>query len=152
MHPISFSMEKSSVKIKDMRNKKERERQKRKRRMGCDSHTKGCVWVGGVVVFFLRYHPLKAHTTLSKSKKYMLFSKRCGSFLKKNNHTSHPNTLNLYGHHMPQGGLVVRAWDQEVCSLCGLRFEPCGCSYDGYWRLTWLLISGPVGLVEVRAS
>jgi len=36
MHPISFSMEKSSVKIKDMRNKKERERQKRKRRMGCD--------------------------------------------------------------------------------------------------------------------
>jgi hypothetical protein len=40
MHPISFSMEKSSVKIKDMRNKKERERQKRKRRMGCDSHTK----------------------------------------------------------------------------------------------------------------
>ena len=21
------------------------------------------------------------------------------------------------------GGLVVRAWDQEVCSLCGLRFE-----------------------------
>jgi hypothetical protein len=33
----------------------------------------GCVWVGGVVAFFLRYHPLKAHTTLSKSKKYMLF-------------------------------------------------------------------------------
>jgi hypothetical protein len=53
----------------------------------------GCVWVGGVVAFFLRYHPLKAHTTLSKSKKYMLFSKKCGSFLKKNNHTSHPNTL-----------------------------------------------------------
>jgi hypothetical protein len=30
------------------------------------------------------------------------------------------------------GGPVVRAWDQEVCSLCGLRFEPCGCSYDGH--------------------
>ena len=29
------------------------------------------------------------------------------------------------------GGPVVRAWDQEVCSLCGLRFKPCGCSYDG---------------------
>jgi len=25
-------------------------------------------------------------------------------------------------------------------------------SYDGHWRLTWLLTSGPVGLVEVRAS
>jgi len=47
---------------------------------------------------------------------------------------------------------VVRAWDQEVCSLCGLRFEPCGCSYDGHWRLTWSLTSGPVGLVEVHAS
>jgi hypothetical protein len=47
---------------------------------------------------------------------------------------------------------VVRTWDQEVCSLCGLRFEPCGCSYDGHWRLTWSLTSGPVGLVEVRAS
>ena len=35
----------------------------------------GCVWVGGVVAFFLRYHSLKAHT--------MFFSKRCGSFLKK---------------------------------------------------------------------
>ena len=50
------------------------------------------------------------------------------------------------------GDPVVRAWDQEVCSLCGLRFEPCGCSYDGHWRLTWSLTSGPVGLVEVRAS
>jgi hypothetical protein len=47
---------------------------------------------------------------------------------------------------------VVRTWDQEVCSLCGLRFEPCGCSYDGHWRLTWSLTSGPVGLVEVHAS
>jgi hypothetical protein len=37
--------------------------------------------VGGVVAFFLRYHPLKTHTTLSKSKKYMLFSKKCGGFL-----------------------------------------------------------------------
>jgi hypothetical protein len=50
------------------------------------------------------------------------------------------------------GGPVVRAWDQEVCSLCGLRFEPWGCSYDGHWRLTRSLTSGPVGLVEVRAS
>ena len=50
------------------------------------------------------------------------------------------------------GGTVVIAWDQEVCSLCDLRFEPCGCSYDGHWRLTWSLTSGPVGLVEVRAS
>jgi len=50
------------------------------------------------------------------------------------------------------GGPEVRAWDQEVCSLCGLRFEPCGCSYDGHWRLTWSLTSGLVGLVEVRAS
>jgi hypothetical protein len=55
------------------------------------------------------------------------------------------------GNHLG-GGPVVRAWDQEVCSLCGLRFEPCGCSYDGHWRLTWSLTSGPVGLVEVRAS
>ena len=50
------------------------------------------------------------------------------------------------------GGPVVKAWDQEVCSLCGLKFEPCGCSYDSHWRLTWSLTSGPVGLVEVRAS
>jgi hypothetical protein len=50
------------------------------------------------------------------------------------------------------GGPVVKTWDQEVCSLCGLRFEPCGCSYDCHWRLTWSLTSGPVGLVEVRAS
>jgi len=50
------------------------------------------------------------------------------------------------------GGSVVRVWDQEVCSLCGLRFKPYGCSYDGYWRLTWSLTSGPVGLVEVRAN
>jgi len=50
------------------------------------------------------------------------------------------------------GGPVVKTWDQEVCSLCGLRFEPYGCSYDGHWRLTWSLTLGPVGLVEVRAS
>ena len=47
---------------------------------------------------------------------------------------------------------MVRVWDQEVCFLCGLRFKPCGCSYDGHWRFTWSLTSGPVGLVEVRAS
>jgi hypothetical protein len=34
------------------------------------------------------------------------------------------------------GGPVVRAWDQEVCSLCDLRFESCGCSYDSHWKLT----------------
>jgi hypothetical protein len=39
--------------------------------------------VGGVVVFFLKYHPFKTHTTLSKSKKYMLFSKKYDSFFKK---------------------------------------------------------------------
>jgi len=38
------------------------------------------------------------------------------------------------------GGQVVRVWDQEVCS------------YDDHWRLTWSLTSGPVELVEVRAS
>jgi hypothetical protein len=50
------------------------------------------------------------------------------------------------------GDPVVRAWDQEVCFLCSLRFEPCSCSYDSHWRLTWSLTSGPVGLVEVHAS
>jgi len=50
------------------------------------------------------------------------------------------------------GGSMVKVLDQEVCFLCGLRFEPCGCSYDGYWRLTWSLTSGPVGLVEVYES
>ena len=29
------------------------------------------------------------------------------------------------------GGPVVKVWDQEICSLCDLRFELCGCSYDG---------------------
>jgi hypothetical protein len=50
------------------------------------------------------------------------------------------------------GGPVVRAWNQEVCSLCGLRFEPCGCLYDSHWRLTWSLTSGPVGLVEMHVN
>jgi len=36
--------------------------------------------------------------------------------------------------------------------VCKFRFEPCGCSYDSHWRFTWSLTSGPVGLVEVRAS
>jgi hypothetical protein len=49
--------------------------------------------VEGRVAIFLRYYPLKAHTIFCKSKKYMLFNKRCGNFLKKNNHISHPNTL-----------------------------------------------------------
>jgi len=63
---------------------------------------------------------------------------------------SHDNKNTLSNHLV--GGTVIKAWDQEVCSLCGLRFEPCGCSYDGHWRLTWSLTSGPVGLVEVRAN
>jgi hypothetical protein len=50
------------------------------------------------------------------------------------------------------GGPVIKAWDQEVCSLCDLKFEPYSYSYDGYWRLTWSLTSGPVELVEVRAN
>jgi hypothetical protein len=57
------------------------------------------------------------------------------------------NKLNHLG-----GDPVIRAWNQEICSLCGFRFELCGCSYDDHWRLTWSLTSGPVGLVEVRAS
>jgi hypothetical protein len=44
-----------------------------------------------------------------------------------------------YNNHLG-GGPVIRAWDQEVCFLYGLRFEPCGCSYDGHWRLTWSLL------------
>jgi len=64
--------------------------------------------------------------------------------------TSH-DLKNLNNNHLG-GGPVVKAWNQEVCSLCGLRFEPCGCSYDGHWRFTWSLTSGPVELVEVRAS
>ena len=47
---------------------------------------------------------------------------------------------------------VIRIWNQEICSLCGLRFESCGCSNDGHWRFTWSLTSGPVGLVEVHAN
>ena len=50
------------------------------------------------------------------------------------------------------GGPMIKACDQEVCSLCGLRFEPCGCSYDSHWRLTWSLTSGPIGLVEMHTS
>jgi len=30
------------------------------------------------------------------------------------------------------GGLMIKAWNQEVCSFCSFRFEPCGCSYDGH--------------------
>jgi len=47
---------------------------------------------------------------------------------------------------------VVRTWDQEICFFCGLRFKSCDCLYDGHWRLTWSLTSGPAGLVEVHAS
>ena len=62
-----------------------------------------------------------------------------------------PTKKHVIFNHLSSGP-VVKAWDQEICSLCGLRFEPCGCSYDGHWRLTWSLTSGPVGLVEMRAS
>jgi hypothetical protein len=50
------------------------------------------------------------------------------------------------------GDPMIRVWDQEICSLCDLRFGPCGCSYDGHWRLTWSLISGPIRLIEVRTN
>jgi len=50
------------------------------------------------------------------------------------------------------GGPVIKNWDQEICFFCGFRFQSCGYSYNGYWRLTWSLTLGPVGLVEVRAS
>jgi len=56
------------------------------------------------------------------------------------------------GYNHLDNGLVVKVWDQEVCFFCGFRFEPCGCSYDGHWRLTWSLISEPVRLIEVHAS
>jgi len=40
--------------------------------------------------------------------------------------------LKYFGDNHLVGGPVVRAWDQDVCFFCGLRFEPCGCSYDGH--------------------
>jgi hypothetical protein len=27
---------------------------------------------------------------------------------------------------------AVRILDQEICFFCGLRFEPCDCSYDDH--------------------
>ena len=48
--------------------------------------------------------------------------------------------------------LVVKICDQEVYFFYDLRFKPCSCSYDSHWGLTWSLTSGPMGLVEVRAS
>jgi len=60
-------------------------------------------------------------------------------------------TINTATNHL-DSGLVVRTWNQEVCSFCGLRFETCGCSYDSHWRLTWSLTSGPVELVEVGTN
>jgi len=41
---------------------------------------------------------------------------------------------------------VIKAWDQKIYSLCGLRFEPCGYSCDSHWRLTWSLTSGARGI------
>ena len=69
-----------------------------------------------------------------------------------NDKSSEGGELRIWLNNYLGGGPVVKTWNQEVCSFCGLRFEPCGCSYDGHWRLTWSLTSGPVGLVEVRAS
>jgi len=64
-------------------------------------------------------------------------------FKNRNNHRNkHPRR---YSH-------VLYQQNRLEVSICGLRFEPCGCSYDSDWRLTWSLTSGPVGLVEVRAS
>jgi hypothetical protein len=45
-------------------------------------------------------------------------------------HNTSLSNVNKYNH--LGGGQVVRVWDQEVCSFCGLKFEPCGCSYDGH--------------------
>jgi hypothetical protein len=49
-------------------------------------------------------------------------------------------------------GKMIKAWGQDVCSLCGFRFESCVCLYDGHWRLTWSLTSGPMKLIKVRAN
>jgi hypothetical protein len=63
------------------------------------------------------------------------------------------NTISIFVQYNYLGGdSVIKAWDQEICSFCGFRFEPYGCSYDDYWKLTWSLTSRPVGLIEVRAS
>jgi hypothetical protein len=48
--------------------------------------------------------------------------------------------------------IMIKTWDQEICFLSSLMFEPCDCSYNDHWRLTWSLTSGPVGLVEMRAN
>ena len=64
----------------------------------------------------------------------------------------HHHYLKIVFNNYLGGGPIVRIWDQVVCSLYGLRLEPCGCSYDDHWRFTWSLTSGPVGLVEVRAN
>ena len=54
----------------------------------------------------------------------------------------------------------VKAMDQQPIIMeekavvaSGKNLGPRGlCSYDGHWRFTWSLTSGPVELVEVRAS
>jgi hypothetical protein len=51
-----------------------------------------------------------------------------------------------------EAGRTVIRTQCAVMELTKFRFEPCGCSYDDHWRLTWSLTSGPVGLVEIRAS
>ena len=45
-----------------------------------------------------------------------------------------PSKINFLGDspNFLGGGPVVRVWDQEVCSLYGLRFESRGCSYDDH--------------------
>ena len=43
----------------------------------------------------------------------------------------HTNYRLKFVNHL-DGGQVVRAWNQEVCSLYSLSFELCDCSYDDY--------------------
>jgi hypothetical protein len=50
------------------------------------------------------------------------------------------------------GSPVVKTWDQKICFLCDLKFEPCGCSYNSHYRLTWSLTSEPVRWVKMRTS
>jgi len=37
----------------------------------------------------------------------------------------------MFSNNYLAGVSVIKTWDQEVCFLCDLRFEPRGCSYDG---------------------
>jgi len=93
-------------------------------------------------------HERFMYSSKNKSKAKLIYD---SYILKKLIYDTITNIFKVQSNHL-DGGPVVRVWDQEVYSLCGLRFKPCGCSYDDHWRLTWSLTSGPVGLVEVSAS